>query len=294
MSLRAPRRYGHPPYSVVLVHGGPGAAGSLEPVARELGSTCGALEPWQSVPSVAGQVRELSRQIDRWASPPVVLIGHSWGAWLALLLAGERPELVTRVVLVGSGPLQARYGRAIPRRRRSRLSEGEWAEYVALSRDLSGRGGRGRPAAMRRLGELSERTDAYDPIVHPTVRGRMDPKAFRQIGREAAEMRRTGVLLRAARRVRAPVMVVHGANDPHPIEGVVEPLRRVGLDVRVIRLERCGHEPWWERHARAKFFTVLKRELRATQRRAGSNRTARAVRTNSRADSGPRSRVKSR
>lgn len=198
------------------------------------------------------------------------------------------------VVLVGSGPFRVRDARTISRRRRTRLSDSEWAEYVALSRLLSRRGGRNRPAAMRRLGELSERADAYDPISHLRARGRMDPTALRTVGAEAAEMRRNGTLLRVVRRVRAPVLVVHGANDPHPIRGVVDPLRRAGLDLRVVPLERCGHEPWWERHARARFFSVLRRELRAAPRRPGPGRGGRAVRKRARSSSGASARVKSR
>jgi len=277
MISRPPRRYGRPPHSVVLVHGGPGAAGSLAPVARILGSTCGVLEPWQSATSVAGQVRELTRQIRRWSSPPVVLVGHSWGAWLALLVAKAHPELVERVVLIGSGPLRARDAATIPRRRRARLSEAEWAEYAALSRRLSKPGGADRVAMMGRLGELSERADSYHPIPYPRIRGRMDPVALRRVGAEAAEMRRSGELLRTVRRVRAPVLVVHGTNDPHPIRGVVEPLRHAGLNLRVVRLERCGHEPWWERYARVKFFSVLRQELKTARRRHGPTRAIRAV-----------------
>ena len=39
-------------YKVALVHGGPGAPGSIAPVARELSKTCGVLEPLQTRASV--------------------------------------------------------------------------------------------------------------------------------------------------------------------------------------------------------------------------------------------------
>lgn len=261
-------------------------------MARVLGSVRGVIEPWQRARSVEGQVEELSRQIDRWASPPVVLIGHSWGAWLSLLVSARHPAQVERLILVGSGPLRLRDARTISRRRRSRLSDAEWAEFVALSRRLAQRGGVGRSIAMRRLGELSERADAYDRIVHPSIRMRMDSVALREVGAEADRRRESGALLRAVRRVRAPVLVVHGRNDPHPIEGVVDPLRRAGLNVRVVPLSRCGHEPWWERHARSRFFAVLTRELRAKPRRTSPRRPARERRALGNAPSRVRSRVR--
>jgi hypothetical protein len=53
------RRYGAPPYIVVVLHGGPGAVGEMEPVARELATRCGVLEPLLAALSVDGQVAEL-------------------------------------------------------------------------------------------------------------------------------------------------------------------------------------------------------------------------------------------
>jgi len=34
--MENPRKYGNRPYEVALVHGGPGAAGEMAPVAKEL------------------------------------------------------------------------------------------------------------------------------------------------------------------------------------------------------------------------------------------------------------------
>jgi hypothetical protein len=35
------RKYGKPPFSVAVIHGGPGAGGEMAPVAWELASDCG-------------------------------------------------------------------------------------------------------------------------------------------------------------------------------------------------------------------------------------------------------------
>ena len=42
------RAYGKAPYTVVLVHGGPGAAGEMTPVAKRLSNNRGILEPFQT------------------------------------------------------------------------------------------------------------------------------------------------------------------------------------------------------------------------------------------------------
>jgi len=39
------RKYGKEPFSIAVIHGGPGAGGEMAPVARELSSHWGVLEP---------------------------------------------------------------------------------------------------------------------------------------------------------------------------------------------------------------------------------------------------------
>ncbi len=53
------RKYGKAPFAIVVVHGGPGARGEMAPVARELSTHGGVLEPLQTATSVEGQVEEL-------------------------------------------------------------------------------------------------------------------------------------------------------------------------------------------------------------------------------------------
>ena len=57
------RRYGSAPYSVVLVHGGPGAKGSLKPMAEELSLQNGVLEPFQTRYSIEELIQELHEQV---------------------------------------------------------------------------------------------------------------------------------------------------------------------------------------------------------------------------------------
>src|SRR5438128_234023 len=116
------RAHGQPPYRVVVVHGGPGAAGDLFAVARHLATGRGVLEPMQTAASVAGQVSELTTHIERQTDPPVILIGHSWGAWLAALVAAEHPDLVRKLILVGSGAFEEKYVPMLRARRMERHS----------------------------------------------------------------------------------------------------------------------------------------------------------------------------
>ncbi len=54
--MRNLRKYGRAPYTVAIVHGGPGAPGDMAPVARELSTTYGVLEPLQTEETLNGQI----------------------------------------------------------------------------------------------------------------------------------------------------------------------------------------------------------------------------------------------
>ncbi len=104
------RKYGSAPFSVAVVHGGPGAAGEMAPVARELASVCGTLEPLQTSASIDEQVQELQTILKTHGELPVTLVGHSWGAWLCFIFAALHPGYVRKLILIGSGPFEEKYG----------------------------------------------------------------------------------------------------------------------------------------------------------------------------------------
>jgi pimeloyl-ACP methyl ester carboxylesterase len=74
-------------------------------------------------------------------------------------------------------------------------------------------------------------------------------------------MRKSGELLALASQITCPVVAIHGEYDPHPTDGVREPLSTAIDDFRLISLEKCGHKPWIERQAREAFYRILKAEL---------------------------------
>src|SRR5579859_3348950 len=151
------RAHGQAPYRVVVVHGGPGAAGDLFAVARRLATRRGVLEPMQTAASVGGQVLELASQIERQADPPIILVGHSWGAWLAVLVAAAHPDLVRKLILIGSGALEEKYVPMLRARRMERLTSAERIEFESLAERLNEADA--PSGALTRLGQLAARTD---------------------------------------------------------------------------------------------------------------------------------------
>lgn len=250
------RTYGKSPFGVAVLHGGPGVAGEMAPVAQEFSGRWGILEPLQTKTSIEGQVGELKLALEEMASLPAVLVGYSWGAWLGFLLASRHPALVKKLILVSSGPFEEKYADRIRKTRLQRLSPKERDDVKFLM---------GRPSedplAFGLLGELLSKADFYDPLPMRPEGLELSPTIYKSVWREAAEMRKSGKLLESARNVQCPVVALHGDHDPHPAEGVQKPLAKLLKDFRFVLLEKCGHTPWMEKRAREEFFRVLAKEL---------------------------------
>jgi len=264
--LKNLRNYGEIPFDVAVIHGGPGAGGEMAPVARTLSAAGrGVLEPIQTARTLDAQVEELRETLENHAARPAILIGFSWGAWLSFIVAAHYPALVRALILVGSGPFEAKYVSQLAETRMARLIAEEQAEFRAAVQGLEEPAVGNKNALLTRLGELAGKTDAFDPLPAPndeTDRISHQGDLFQPVWSVAAEMRRSGELLRLAGRVTCPVIAIHGDYDPHPAEGVREPLSRVLSDFRFILLDRCGHTPWIERHAREPFYRVLDEQIR--------------------------------
>ncbi|WP_415401744.1 alpha/beta fold hydrolase [Tateyamaria sp. SN3-11] len=246
------RQYGKTASHVVLLHGGPGGAGEIEPLAQELGKRGHAvLEPFQAGRSVSAQVDELKSQIDALCSPPVVVVGWSWGAWLGCLFAGRYRDLVSKLILVGSGPFEARFASGIRTTKNSRLTHEQRSELKALRTPDGG------IADVARFIELSDVADTYsrDASLSPTVD--FDAAIHGAVWPEADEMRQSGALVDKLSAIRCPVLAIHGDYDPRPSEGVRRPLKASLPDAQFIELERCGHKPWQEVHAKREFYRLL-------------------------------------
>ena len=254
-------KYGQPPYTIAAIHGGPGAAGEMAAVARELASAWGVLEPHQTADSLEGQVAELVAALETEASLPAILVGHSWGAWLAWLVAARHPGLVSKLILVGSGPFTSRYATQVQQTRLSRLSEAEIDEFEACLERLADPAAEDKNVTLARLGLLVTHADAYDLVPVEAAPSTFRGDIYQRVWPEAAALRRSGRLLALASEIRCPVVAIHGDHDPHPALGVEEPLSSLLADFRLILLERCGHTPWLERWAREEFYEVLREEL---------------------------------
>ena len=233
----------------------------MAPVANELSSVGGVLEPLQTADSIEGQIKELGNLLERSGNLPVSLIGFSWGALLAFIFAARFPSYVKKLILLSSGAFEEKYAERIMDARLSRLTGGERIELNALIDILNDPASPDKDSVLARLGRLMSKTDAYRPVPGGDENLEVRYSIYQSVWREAQDLRRSGRLLDLGREIRCPVVAIHGDHDPHPPDGVNIPLSGVLRDFRFILLKKCGHRAWLEQEAREFFLRILKNEL---------------------------------
>jgi pimeloyl-ACP methyl ester carboxylesterase len=255
----------------------------MAPVARELSRNLGVLEPLLDGTSITRQIEEVTTAIKVEGEIPVTIVGHSWGAMLSCLVASDAPHQVRKVVLVASGPFEQTYVDRVEQTRLARLSPSDRlrAKELRDRLDLAASTGSDSRSLLEELGRIYSSADTFDPLPLEADPVQVRADVYQAVWPEVEVWRRSGRLLESVRRVRCPVVAIHGSYDPHPEAGVSEPLGRNARDFRLVRLDHCGHTPWLERGARDRFFAVLRRELGLTE---GSNLPAPAYARSSRDD----------
>jgi pimeloyl-ACP methyl ester carboxylesterase len=237
---------------VVVLHGGPVAVGSAAGLARGLSESFLALEPWQrgSGPeplTVATHIADLHDLVTaRCADQPLAIVGESWGAMLALAYAAAHPDSVSALGLVGCGTFDTAA--------RANLEATLAERTEAFRRQTDGL----TPAVAER--SLRRALYDYAPI-EPSPQDVDEPfdlRAHTETWDDMLRLQREGVYPAAFAAITSPVLMLHGAYDPHPGRLIRDGLKRHIPQLDYREWERCGHSPWTEHFVRDEFFATLR------------------------------------
>ena len=255
------RKYGAGPYKVAVVHGGPGAAGSVRSLCVELSKDQSILEPLQTAMSVKGQLEELRQVLEENTDNPVTLVGHSWGAMLIYMLAAKYHHLVKKIILISSGSFEEKYYEDLCKNRDSRLTAEEKEELGRLRRLFANPGSEDMDKVFSRFGELMDKLDSYELIEAVHDDSLYSYETFVKVWPDSHAMRKSGEMFELGKNIKCEVVAIHGDYDSHPGIGVKSSLEKLMKDYRFYELEKCGHTPWEELHAKEEFYRILRSEL---------------------------------
>ena len=255
------RHYGEGGPWVVVLHGGPAAVGDVAPIAKGISRSFRAVEPWQrgsgnaplTVARHVADLHELATDLN--GDSPLTIVGHSWGAMLALCYAAEHPSKAGPIVLVGCGT----FDQAARSRMRTTIEE-------RMDRVL-------RDKLHRLSTEFTDPTDRFmrtfkltrhlfdfdpiDPYPETEESEPFDIVAHEETWNDMARLQADGIYPGSFEAIESPVLMLHGQYDPHPGKMIRDSLIDHLPQLEYHELERCGHSPWIEKFARDDFFSVL-------------------------------------
>jgi len=256
------REYGTSGPPVLVLHGGPGAPGYMAPVARGLADSFRVLEPLQRASggqplTVARHVADLHESVEsRCGGMRPALVGHSWGAMLALAYAAAHPGRAASLVLIGCGTFDPAARDRMLATRQERMDDSLRLRMERLPEEF--------PHPDQRLSVLANLImpmDSYDLVSADQEVEACDARAHQETWEDMVRLQEEGVYPAAFSAIEAPVIMLHGAVDPHPGRMI-----RASLEPHIPQLEyreweRCGHYPWLEKAIRDQFFAVLRKWL---------------------------------
>jgi len=255
------RIYGNQGPMVFVLHGGPAAAGSAAPIARGLTGSFRVFEPWQRGSgnerlTVARHVADLHDLIQAHGQKSRYgLVGESWGAMLALAYAAAHPDAVSALALVGCGTFDRNARERMHRILEERFDKKLREQLNRLEREITDASER-----LRMRYELMHPLYDYDPIESDLIddlTDSIDMRAHKETWDDMLRLQAEGIYPAAFTSIDSPVLMLHGVYDPHPGRLIYDSLKPYIQQLEYRELDRCGHHPWKERHAREEFFLIL-------------------------------------
>ena len=243
---------------VVLCHGGPGIYDYLGPVAAIIDDIatvhrydqrgCGRsqdLGPYD----IATFVDDLDALRAHWDYEAWTVIGHSWGASLALMYAIQYPERTARLVHFSGTGIDPAWHQEYRSTREAKLPPHERRRF----RRLNQRRLTATDEELKRINEertsLLERTELYDATrlneVPRLDRFPINHSLNSALNAELSRLEETGDLRPRVSRIRAPTLVLDGEGDPRPMWARAHVAQLIP-NSRHVTIARAGHEPWVE------------------------------------------------
>lgn len=239
---------------VVMMHGGPGVADYLAPVAEIVDDLClvhrydqrgtGGSQ-WDGEHTIARHVHDLASLLDTWGHDRVVLMGHSFGTNMANYFLLAHPRRVAGIINL-AGPFLDPWREAYRATQRARRSDDQQArldvldviesrtdaeeiEFLALSW-FTDHADRGRAWQWALASAHSQRPINYVMNAQLNAAKKVDP-----LESHVDEIRE---------QLPAGSVIIGGEGDSRPAAA----LQRLGerINCQVVIIPDAGHDPWLE------------------------------------------------
>ncbi|OUR93551.1 alpha/beta hydrolase [Halobacteriovorax marinus] len=268
--------YGSGKKTLILVHGGPSLFGYMKSLGDQLSHKYKIVDYAQrgtfETPrtdndqlSFDSHIEDLRQIIETYnKEQPVTLIGHSWGADLALLTVAKHQGLVEKVISLGTASLEEETGDIFANNIQARLS----AEIKIKLEDIDERYKTSKTIDEMNL-IMQERLALTGPVYHlDPLTEEMLPESkwnfnsFSFSIDSIWELIESGEVPTLLKEIKEPVIAIHGDYDPIPLKETFKFLEENIPRIKTIEVPKSGHFPWLEKTSKDFFIEVLLEELK--------------------------------
>ena len=185
----------------------------------------------------------------------MAIVGHSWGAMLALCYAAAHPGKAGPIGLVGCGTFDQAGRNQLEATIAERLDDDLRDRIRRVSTEAAD------PAdKFIKTFKLTRHVFDFDPIEPYVDKEEFEPfdlKAHDESWSDMRKLQDDGTYPGVFGAIESPVLMLHGQYDPHPGKMIRDSLLPHIPQLEYHEFERCGHSPWIERSARAVFFSAI-------------------------------------
>jgi pimeloyl-ACP methyl ester carboxylesterase len=179
---------------------------------------------------------------------------------LALAFAAAHPEVARALVLIGCGTFDKAARARLQETLRERKAQKRGQPAIS-------QGGKWRQSPVLRAKWWKSpaflRMYAHELTTTETEIESYDARGAQETWDDMVRMQEAGVYPAAFSAIHVPVLMLHGAADPHPGRMIEASLRPYLPQLEYREWERCGHYPWLEKAVHEEFFSVLREWLAA-------------------------------
>lgn len=243
---------------LLVLHGGPGLSDYSAMFADELAAwdtlryTQRGVEPSTTAgPFTVGQhVSDALAVLDQHGIDAAVLLGHSWGGYLAMQLAAVAPDRVRALVLVDALGAVGDGGRAAFAERLTARTSPQALARLAVLDEMAGAGADTAQVDAVALESLRLRWPGYfaDPSVAPAPPDdlRLSKACYAGTFESIAAARANDLLPAMLAQFSGPAEIVAGSASPFPAD-VAKSTGALFRNGQVTMVDGAGHFPWFER-----------------------------------------------
>lgn len=268
------KSYGHGNKTLILINGGPSLSNYMSTLGVQLSDKYKIVEYFQKgtpenpttnkdALTLKGHLSDLKNVVERNRGSRVVLIGHSWGASLALLFMSENPGIISKAILIGSAPLNDEAAKKLGENIQLRLNEESKLKLQTIKSNFD----QAKSDEERNI-LMQKRLTIIGPAYH------LDPKTeenFSDLKWDYTTFVTSidslwdfideGKISNALANISDPIVAFHGDFDPIPMNETFKFLSNHIKGLKTVEVKKSGHFPWLEKDVQETFIKNLLNEL---------------------------------